>query len=144
MKKISFSFINKKGILKNVFIMVDEQTAIMVSMLSETERVDYLTDLYHEDMREKNYQKHIIHSDNYFGVDEDLELADESVDREAVDAKLQVEEILSMLEPTERKLIEDYYLNGLTQQDIAISMNVSQKMISKRIKNTLEKLRKSL
>ena len=40
-----------------------------------------------------------------------------------------------MLEPDERKLIEDYYLKGLTQQAIATSMNVSQKMISKRIKN---------
>lgn len=144
MKKLSFSFINKKGILKNVFVMVDDQTAVMVSMLSETERVDYLTDLYHEDMRERNYQKHIIHSDNYFGEDEDLELADESVDEEAVEAKLKVEEILSKLEPADRKLIEDYYLKGMTQQAIATSMNVSQKMISKRIKNTLEKLRKSL
>lgn len=144
MKKLSFSFINKKGILKNVFVMVDDQTAVMVSMLSDTERVDYLTDLYHEDMRERNYQKHIIHSDNYFGEDEDLELADESVDEEAVDAKLKVEEILSKLEPADRKLIEDYYLKGMTQQAIATSMNVSQKMISKRIKNTLEKLRKSL
>lgn len=144
MKKICFSFINKKGILKNVFVIVDDETAIMVSMLSDVERINYLTDLYHEDIRERNYQRHIVHTSSYFGEDEDLELADESMDEEALEAKQQVEEILFKLEPAERKLIEDYYLNGMTQQAIANEMNVSQKMVSKKIKNLLDKLKKNL
>ena len=48
-------------------------------------------------MRERNYQRHILHSDNYFGEDEDLELPDNSVDKEDIETKMQVDEILSKL-----------------------------------------------
>jgi len=144
MKKVYFKFINAKGQLKSVFVLVDEQTAEMVQKLSEEERVAYLTDLYHEDMRERNYQRHIVHSDGYFGDDEDLELPDDSVDEESIKNKEQVAIILTMVNSDERQLLEDYYLKRKTQQEIASSLNISQKMVSKRIQNVLEKVKKNL
>lgn len=144
MKKVYFKFINAKGQLKSVFVLVDEQTAEMVQKLSEEERVTYLTDLYHEDMRERNYQRHIVHADGYFGDDEDLELSDNSVDEESIKNKELVAIILTMVNSDERQLLEDYYLKRKTQQEIASSLNISQKMVSKRIQNVLEKVKKNL
>lgn len=144
MKKVYFKFINAKGQLKSVFVIVDNKTAEMVQKLPEEEKVAYLTDLYHEDMRERNYQRRIVHSDGYFGDDEDLELPDNSVDEKSKKDKQQVEEFLSLLDADDRKLLEDYYLKGMTQYEISNTLNISQKMVSKRIKNVLEKLRKFL
>lgn len=144
MKKVYFKFINAKGQLKSVFVIVDNKTAEMVQKLPEEEKVAYLTDLYHEDMRERNYQRRIVHSDGYFSDDEDLELPDDSVDEKSKKDKQQVEEFLSLLDADDRKLLEDYYLKGMTQYEISITLNISQKMVSKRIKNVLEKLRKFL
>lgn len=144
MKKVYFKFINAKGQLKSVFVIVDNKTAEMVQKLPEEEKVAYLTDLYHEDMRERNYQRRIVHSDGYFGDDEDLELPDDSVDEKSKKDKQRVEEFLSLLDADDRKLLEDYYLKGMTQYEISITLNISQKMVSKRIKNVLEKLRKFL
>lgn len=144
MKKVYFNFINAKGQLKSVFVIVDNKTAEMVQKLPEEEKVAYLTDLYHEDMRERNYQRRIVHSDGYFGDDEDLELPDNSVDEKSKKDKEQVEELLSLLDADDRKLLEDYYLKGMTQYEISITLNISQRMVSKRIKNVLEKLRKFL
>lgn len=144
MKKVTFNFINKKGIQKQAFVLVDDETYIMINKLSESDKINYLSDLYHENMRERNYQRHILHSDNYFGEDEDLELPDNSVDKEDVETKMQVDEILSKLNANDRKIIEDYYLKNLSQKEIALNLNISQMAVSKRIKSVLEKLKNSL
>lgn len=144
MKKVTFNFINKKGIQKQAFVLVDDETYIMINKLSENDKINYLSDLYYENMRERNYQRHILHSNNYFGEDENLELPDNSVDKEDVETKMQVDEILSKLNANDRKILEDYYLKNLSQKEIALSLNISQMAVSKRIKSVLEKLKNSL
>lgn len=114
----------------------------MVMQLTQEDKVNYLSDLYHEDMRERKYQRRIVHSDGYFGEDEDLELPDETVDEETIAAKSQVEEFLSNLPFDERKLLEEYYLYGKTQQEISAELNLPQTTVSYKIKILIKKLQK--
>lgn len=53
-KKVVFTFINEKGLLKTVSVLVEEDILLMLDEANSEEfKIKYLSDIYHEKERER-------------------------------------------------------------------------------------------
>jgi RNA polymerase sporulation-specific sigma factor len=68
-------------------------------------------------------------------------LAEDSQQEEALLNRLAVQQLLEMLEPQERQIIECRYFENLTQQAVAERLGMTQVQVSRREKKILVKLR---
>jgi len=76
-------------------------------------------------------------------MDDKIQEADNKI-QEMDDALIQLKEELSLLTPFEREIIEQRYVQDLTQQEIASNLGVSQVQVSRNEKKVLVKLKNKL
>ena len=81
---------------------------------------------------------------NFDGKDITLQDTIGKVDSLHIDDLIQLRNELELLSPFERRIIEERYINDLTQQETAESLGISQVQVSRNEKKVLIKLKNKL
>lgn len=141
--KIKFTFINAKGIEKNVVVYVDRGTKNILPKLDDKSRHDYLIELYHDQEKEKNYRRKTITFSDFIKNEEDYyDPMDDNYNLEKIvyQNKL-IKDILESLNEKDRQLIIMFYLKGLKIYQIADILDVTEKTVSSNLRRILKDLR---
>lgn len=141
--KIKFTFINAKGIEKNVVVYVDKGTKDILPKLDDNIRTKYLEELYHDQEREKNYRRKTITFSDFIKNEEDYyDPMDDNYNLEKIvyQNKL-IKDILESLNEKDRQLIIMFYLKGLKIYQIADILDVTEKTVSSNLRRILKDLR---
>jgi len=75
-------------------------------------------------------------------TDDGFELADSVNIAELIADKLLLEQLLAVLDESEKSLVFSRFVDGLTQEDCAVDIGISRQAVAKREKKALTKLRK--
>lgn len=148
MKKLFTQIIKKNGELKDVYVCVDDETAKVLEQVDDETRRTYLQEEWQmktvENRTRRNEQSLEKSLDNGFDiVDEDQnveEIAIKNSDREMV------RNAIKELDPQQQWIVNQLYICGKKQTDIAREMGIGKSAMSQRmsvIKTRLKKLLKN-
>lgn len=142
-KKINFSFINKNGEKKTVHVFVDEETYKILPKLNEDDKIKYLTELYHDQEREKNYKRKTIPFSQYINDENgQYDPVDEHSDLfEDVSNEQLIKQIMEYLSPKDRVFIKLYFYDGLTKIEIAEKLNINRRTVYLNLKRIISDLK---
>lgn len=141
--KVSFSFINEKGVKRTVNVYVDKGTYAILPKLKEEDRVNYLKDLYHDQEREKNYHRKTFAFSKYTNSEEssyDPEDVNQNLETSVIN-ELFLKQVLDYLPIKDRQYITLFYIEGYTKTDIATKLNVTRKTVQTNLDRIIEELR---
>ena len=147
MKKLKATVTKKDGTTKEVYVVVDEQTAEMLATLKDEKMVnDYLVDEYRMFMADRH--EHLYTQSLDKSLEGGLEIEDKKQDVfENIVTELEHEDlkkaILSLNEQQQR-IVTALYFERKTQEEIAEEFHISQQAISQRLEVILARLKKFL
>ena len=149
MKKVNFSFINDKGQKKNGYVWVDEGTYKMLSQLDEVKRIEYLREIYYEQMKDRKYKRRISSLEeickpklNEEGEDISFEFQDTLNVEEDVLTEIKVRQVLDEFTETEKEMIKEILIKKISTVDYAAKVGLAQQNISRKIVKIRKKLEK--
>ena len=149
MKKVNFSFINDKGQKKNGYVWVDEGTYKMLSQLDEVKRIEYLREIYYEQMKDRKYKRRISSLEeickpklNEEGEDITFEFQDTLNVEEDVLTEIKVRQVLDEFTETEKEMIKEILIKKISTVDYAAKVGLAQQNISRKIVKIRKKLEK--
>lgn len=148
MEKVNFNFINDNGQKKNGFVWVDEGTYKMLPMLEEEVRINYLRDIYYEQMKEQKYKRRISSleeictpKENLAGEDNTFEFPDKlSIEQTVINEKILME-VANNFNEEEKELIRNVLIKKVSATEFARRKGQTQQNVSKKINKIREKLR---
>ncbi len=139
--KVKFSYINEKGVYRTVSVLIDEGLNKDLEKVSEEERINYLREEYLWQCKEQMHRRKSASLQKFYPDGNDLELAD-TYQTERKDTYDQVEEILSSINSDyDRELIVMYYLDGMTQEDIAKKLGITKGTVSKQLAKIIAEIK---
>lgn len=147
MKKLKAIVTKKDGTTKEVYVVVDNQTAEMLATLKDEKMVnDYLVEEYRIFMKDYHERRHTQSLDK--SLEGGLEIEDKKQDVfESIVTELEHEElkkaILSLNEQQQR-IVTALFFERKTQEEIAEEFHISQQAISQRLEVILAHLKKFL
>ena len=148
MKQVTFNYINDKGQEKRGYAWVDEETFSMLSMLEEDIRINYLRDIYYEQMKEQKYKRRISSLEEIckpkeyeFGEDNTFEFPDKlSIEQTVINEKILME-VANNFNEEEKELIRNVLIKKVSATEFARRKGQTQQNVSKKINKIREKLR---
>lgn len=147
MKKLKATITKKDGTQKEVFVLVDEQTAEMLEQLSDEKMVnDYLEEEYKMYMADVREQRNAQSLEGY--MKQGIEIEDSEQDvfenyiKELENEKLK--EAIERLEPQQQWLIYQVYFEGRTQSEVATELGLDSGSVRHRMERIRKKLKKFL
>lgn len=145
MKKLTTKII-KNGIKKEIFAIVDDETAKVLESADEAIRHQYICDEYKDHLFERKETRR--HQSLDASLEGGYEFVDESADIEALlyqqEDNDRLHEALMTLSEPQRWLVAEIYFNGRKQNEIARELGVGITTINNRLKRILEKIKKLL
>lgn len=147
MKKFKATVMKKDGTTKEVFVVVDNKTAKMLSQLNdETAINEYLVEEYRMFMADRH--EHLCTQSLDKSLDNGLELEDENQNLfEKVAKGLDVEEIhtaIRQLDQEQQKIVRLLFFEGKKQVEIAKILNISKQALFQRLTVIKDQLKKFL
>ena len=149
MKKVNFSFINDKGQKKKGYVWVDEGTYKMLPQLDEVKRIEYLREMYYEQMKDRKYKRRISSLEeicapkkNEDNEDITFEFQDTLNLEEDVLTEIKVRQVLDEFTETEKEMIKEILIKKVSTLDYAAKVGLAQQNISRKIVRIREKLKK--
>ena len=147
MKKLKATITKKDGTQKEVFVLVDEQTAEMLEKLGDEKMVnDYLVEEYRMYMADIREQRNAQSLEGY--MKQGIEIEDyeqyvfENYIKELENEKLI--EAIHQLNREQKRIIEAIFIEGKTQEEVAQEFQISQQAISQRLNVILARLKKTM
>ena len=149
MKKLKATVTKKDGTTKEVYVVVDEQTAEMLTKLQDKQLVnDYLVEEYKMFMSDRH--EHLYTQSLDKSLDGGLDIVDEKQDLFAMIAKTdeceRIHKAIAKLEPQQQWIVEQIFFEGRTQTDVAEELGIGRSAMSQRmtvIKVALKKILKN-
>ena len=139
---VRFTFTNKNGEKKTVKVFVDKETYAILPKLSEDDRINYLTELYHEQEREKYHSRGTIPFSRFSNNEEGDYDPEDTVDVEKKTIqRILIRQMIDYLSPTDREYILLRFFDGLTIESIAKRMNVNEKTVRRNLTRILDDLK---
>ena len=147
MKKLKATVTKKDGTTKEVYVVVDEQTAEMLTKLQDKQLVnDYLVEEYKMFMSDRH--EHLYTQSLDKSLDGGLDIVDEKQDLFAMIAQTdeyeRIHKAIAKLEPQQKWLIYQVYFEGRTQSEIAREIGIDSGSVRHRMQRIREKLKKFL
>ena len=147
MKKMKATITKKDGTQKEVFVLVDEQTAEMLEQLGDEKMVnEYLLGEYElqmADYRERlNVQSLDASLDGGFDIEDPEQDLFENYIKKTDNDRLK--EAIQSLEPQQQWLIEQIYFKERTKSDVARELGVDHTSIRDRLNIIFKKIKKFL
>ena len=149
MKKVSFSFINDNGQNKNGFAWVDEGTYKMLLQLDEVKRIEYLREIYYEQIKERKYKRRISSLEeickpkkNEENEDITFEFQDTLNIEADVLTEIKVRQVLEEFTEFEKEMIREILIKKVSTVDYAAKVGLAQQNISRKIVRIRGKLQK--
>ena len=147
MKKLKATVTKKDGTTKEVYVVVDEQTAEMLTKLQDKQLVnDYLVEEYKMFMSDRH--EHLYTQSLDKSLDGGLDIMDEKQDLFAMIAQSEeyerIHKAIAKLEPQQQWLVYQVYFEGRTQIEIAEELGIDKTSLSKRKWRIIKKLKKFL
>ena len=147
MKKLKATVTKKDGTTKEVYVVVDEQTAEMLTKLENKQIVnDYLVEEYKMFMSDRH--EHLYTQSLDKSLDGGLEIVDEKQDLFAMIAQTdeceRIHKAIAKLEPQQQWLVEQIFFEGRTQIEIARELSVGESAIRSRLAKIYVKMKKFL
>ena len=147
MKKLKATVTKKDGTTKEVYVVVDEQTAEMLTKLQDKQLVnDYLVEEYKMFMSDRH--EHLYTQSLDKSLDGGLDIVDEKQDLFALIAQSEeyerVHKAIAKLEPQQQWLVYQVYFEGRTQSEIAREIGIDSGSVRHRMQRIREKLKKIL
>ena len=147
MKKLKATVTKKDGTTKEVYVVVDEQTAEMLTKLQDKQLVnDYLVEEYKMFMSDRH--EHLYTQSLDKSLDGGLDIMDEKQDLFAMIAQSEeyerIHKAIAKLEPQQQWLVYQVYFEGRTQIEIAEELGIDKTSLSKRKGRIIKKLKKFL
>lgn len=139
---VRFTFTNKNGEKKTVKVFVDKETYAILPKLSEEDRINYLTELYHEQEREKYYSRGTIPFSRFSNNDDgDYDPEDTFDIEKKTIQRILIRQMIDYLSPPDREYILLRFFDGLTIESIAKRMNVNEKTVRRNLTRILVDLK---
>ena len=139
---VRFTFTNKNGEKKTVKVFVDKETYAILPKLSEEDRINYLTELYHEQEREKYYSRGTIPFSRFSNNDDgDYDPEDTFDIEKKTIQRILIRQMIDYLSPSDREYILLRFFDGLTIESIAKRMNVNEKTVRRNLTRILVDLK---
>ena len=86
----------------------------------------------------------LIDEYRYLGRKKNLQISDEFIEKVyAVEKSQDVEELLQILPPESQKLVRQYYLEGVSYEELQLDTGLSQTNLRQRLSRALKKMRKA-
>ena len=149
MKKVDFSFINDNGQKKNGYAWVDEETYKMLPQLEEVKRIEYLREIYYEQIKERKYKRRISSLEvicapkkNEENEDITFEFQDTLDVEEDVLTEIKVRQVLDEFTESEKEMIKEIIIKKVSTVDYAAKVGLAQQNISRKIVKIRKKLEK--
>ena len=150
MKKVIFEFVNNNGQTKKGYAWLDEDTYKMICKLDEITRVNYLREIYYEQIYERKYKRRISSleeicapKENADGEDITFEFSDQLDIEEVISDESKIKEIAFLFNKEEKEFIREIFINKVTEAEFAIKKGVCQQNISRKVRRIKEKLQKN-
>lgn len=147
MKKLKATVTKKDGTTKEVYVIVDNQTAEMLALLDDKKMVnDYLVDEYKMFMADRYHHRHAQSLDS--SLEGGFEIEDKKQDvLESIMVEAEHQEIkdaIKQLQPQQQWLIEQVFFEQRKKTDIAKELGISAPAISDRLEKIMRRLKKIL
>ena len=149
MKKVNFSFINDNGQKKNGYVWVDEGTYKMLPQLDEVKRIEYLREIYYEQIKESKYKRRISSLEeickpkkNEKNEDITFEFQDTLNIEADVLTEIKVRQVLEEFTEFEKEMIREILIKKVSTVDYAAKVGLAQQNISRKIVRIRKKLQK--
>lgn len=144
MKKLKATITKKDGTQKEVFVIVDEQTAEMLKQLGDKKMVnEYLVEEYKMFMADVQEQRHTQSLDK--SLDNGFDLVDEKQDVAAAfisnEDREKVREAIKKLDQEQQWIVQEVFFRGRTQIDVARELQISKQAMSQRMTVIKEQLK---
>lgn len=134
------TFVNKKGIKKNVMVNITEEINEIIDLLDEDERNEYLENLYHETERERYHRRKYVLVNEITENRSNLESPEEQYFKDL--EKKELTEKISKLSKRDQEYILLVYYEGKKQKEVAEKYGISPSALSHALKRIYDKLRK--
>lgn len=147
MKKLRAIVTKKDGTTKEVYVVVDNQTAEMLAQLNDEKMVnDYLAEEYKMFMAERNYHRNVQSLDKSMDGGFELEDKKQDVMSNLIDdlEKEELKKAIKTLTEEQQWLIVQYFYERRTQTDIANEIGIDQTSIRDRLRIIYKHLKKIL
>lgn len=138
-RKVSCTFLNKNNVLKSVNFKMDEQLYKDIMTLPEVDRNYWFQYYYHE------YEKEKYHERKYEILDEEkLEyVSSNKIQSYEDDTNLTLlMGAIALLEQKEKQILNLYYFEGFTQQEIANELSITKQAVGKYLNKIIKKIKK--
>ena len=154
--KVHYSFLNKKNVLKSVNFKMDEQLYKDIMTLPEEEKNYWLKYYYHEYCNERNQnRKEFRNREMYLKVDYNFndeedevtgsankiaQIADPvDVEKNVINKRI-VDEILSLLDETEKYIVIKVLMYDVPKAQVARDLGISITAVSKKLIKIKDKI----
>ena len=147
--KVRYSFLNKKNVLKSVNFKMDEQLYKDIMKLPKEEKDYWMQFYYHEYCNERNQnRKEFRNREMYLSVDYNFnneedeftcsvnkiaQIADPVDVEQNVINKCIVEEILSLLDETEKYIVINVLMHDVPKMQVARELGITDTAVNKKI-----------
>ena len=121
----------------------------MLSQLDEVKRIEYLREIYYEQMKDRKYKRRISSLEeickpklNEEGEDITFEFQDTLNVEEDVLTEIKVRQVLDEFTETEKEMIKEILIKKISTVDYAAKVGLAQQNISRKIVKIRKKLEK--
>ena len=149
MKQVTFNYINDNDQEKTGYVWVDEETSVMLPLLEEDIRINYLRDIYYEQMKEQKYKRRISSLEeicrpkkNEENEDITFEFKDTLDVEKDVYTEIKVRQVLDGFTEPEKEMIKEILIKKVSTVDYAAKVGLAQQNISRKIVKLRKKLKK--
>lgn len=144
MKKYYLTIVRKDGTEKEVFVLIPEETAVLLDQCDETVRLEYLKAEYKAFLRERAETRRHISLDYITDNGHDFDTGEASV----LDLMLDAEEYqelysaIARLPRRQKEALDLYIFQGKTMEETAEIMGCSTPNVHKLVEKSMENLKK--
>ena len=135
--KVSFNYINKKGIIVKTSLYIEKYLYDILydESITEEERVNYLIDEYQNFISEKNYKRKVYNNENTQNM-----AVKEIINENTIN--INILNLLNALSVRQKEIIYKIYFENKKQSQIAKELNITKQSVSLTYKRALKKLKK--
>ena len=146
MKKMFTQVVKHNGELKDVFVLVDDETAKVLEQVDEATRKAYLQGEYEMYIADVNYKRRTQSLErsfeNGFDIVDERQDVEEFVVREMTNER--VRKAIEQLEPQQQWIVEQIYFDGRSHISVAKELGVTEGAIRDRLRRIYKKIKKFL
>ena len=146
MKKMFTQVVKHNGELKDVFVLVDDETAKVLEQVDEATRKAYLQGEYEMYIADVNYKRRTQSLERSF--ENGFDIVDERQDVEEIVAREmkneRVRKAIEQLEPQQQWIVEQIYFDGRSHISVAKELGVTEGAIRDRLRRIYKKIKKFL